>query len=44
MKEAVQLTEGWNLVHDGSPLPAQVPGCVHVDLLAAGLIPDPASD
>ncbi|MFD5657757.1 glycoside hydrolase family 2 protein [Streptomyces hirsutus] len=41
MKEAVQLTEGWNLVHDGSPLPAQVPGCVHVDLLAAGLIPDP---
>ncbi|MFJ4922773.1 glycosyl hydrolase 2 galactose-binding domain-containing protein [Streptomyces sp. NPDC088725] len=24
-----------------SPIPAQVPGCVHTDLLAAGLIPDP---
>ncbi|MGW3679894.1 glycoside hydrolase family 2 protein [Streptomyces prasinus] len=41
MKEAVQLAEGWSLDHDGSPLPARVPGCVHVDLLAAGLIPDP---
>ncbi|KES07830.1 beta-mannosidase [Streptomyces toyocaensis] len=41
MKEAVQLTEGWSLDHDGNPLPARVPGCVHTDLLAAGLIPDP---
>ncbi|MCD0449230.1 glycoside hydrolase family 2 protein [Actinocorallia sp. API 0066] len=29
--------------HDG-PLPAEVPGCVHADLLAAGLIPDPYVD
>ncbi|MER6623250.1 glycoside hydrolase family 2 protein [Streptomyces sp. NPDC000931] len=41
MKEAVQLAEGWSLDHDGSPLSAQVPGCVHTDLLTAGLIPDP---
>jgi beta-mannosidase len=41
MKEVVQLTEGWSLDHDGNPLPAQVPGCVHTDLLAAGVIPDP---
>ncbi|WP_166029072.1 glycoside hydrolase family 2 protein [Streptomyces chilikensis] len=41
MKELVQLTEGWSLDHDGDPLPARVPGCVHTDLLAAGRIPDP---
>jgi beta-mannosidase len=26
------------------PVPATVPGCVHTDLLAAGLIPDPYLD
>ncbi|MFE5396471.1 glycoside hydrolase family 2 protein [Streptomyces sp. NPDC056568] len=41
MKEAVQLAEGWSLRHSDGPLPARVPGCVHTDLLAAGLIPDP---
>ncbi|GHE97010.1 glycoside hydrolase family 2 protein [Streptomyces fumanus] len=41
MKEAVQLTEGWSLQHDGKALRAQVPGCVHTDLLAAGVIDDP---
>ncbi|MEU9734606.1 glycoside hydrolase family 2 protein [Streptomyces sp. NPDC048002] len=41
MKEVVQLTEGWNLGYEGSALPAQVPGCVHTDLLAAGAIEDP---
>ncbi|NYV74782.1 glycoside hydrolase family 2 protein [Streptomyces sp. UH6] len=41
MKEVVQLTEGWSLDLDGTTLPAQVPGCVHTDLLAAGRIPDP---
>jgi beta-mannosidase len=41
MKDVTPLSEGWNLLHDGSPLPAQVPGCVHTDLLDAGLIPDP---
>lgn len=35
------LTEGWALRHDSSRVPAQVPGCVHTDLLTAGLIPDP---
>nr|WP_036374617.1 glycoside hydrolase family 2 protein [Micromonospora sp. ATCC 39149] len=29
---------------DGRPIPATVPGCVHTDLLAAGLIPDPYLD
>ncbi|MFE9439792.1 glycoside hydrolase family 2 protein [Streptomyces sp. NPDC006602] len=41
MLEATPLTEGWILRHEGDALPASVPGCVHTDLLAAGLIPDP---
>ncbi|WP_200307739.1 glycoside hydrolase family 2 protein [Streptomyces adelaidensis] len=44
MLDATPLTEGWILRHPESasdPLPAVVPGCVHTDLLAAGLIPDP---
>lgn len=41
MKEVVPLTEGWSLRHNENLLPAQVPGCVHTDLLTAGLIPDP---
>jgi beta-mannosidase len=41
MKDVIQLTDGWSLHHDGAPLPARVPGCVHTDLLAAGVIPDP---
>lgn len=41
MKDTAQLSEGWSLEYDGTRVPAQVPGCVHTDLLAAGLIPDP---
>ncbi|MBC9711485.1 glycoside hydrolase family 2 protein [Streptomyces sp. TRM66268-LWL] len=41
MKDVVQLTEGWQLSHDGTLLEARVPGCVHSDLLTAGIIPDP---
>ncbi|QNP65873.1 glycoside hydrolase family 2 protein [Streptomyces genisteinicus] len=41
MKDVTQLTDGWHLLHDGESLPAAVPGCVHTDLLAAGLIEDP---
>ncbi|MFJ1809450.1 MULTISPECIES: glycoside hydrolase family 2 protein [unclassified Streptomyces] len=41
MLEASPLDDGWNLRHEGKPLPAEVPGCVHTDLLAAGVIPDP---
>ncbi|MGE6738246.1 glycoside hydrolase family 2 protein, partial [Streptomyces sp. NPDC059900] len=41
MKDVTQLTEGWSLSHEGALLDARVPGCVHTDLLAAGLIPDP---
>ncbi|MDX3629087.1 glycoside hydrolase family 2 protein [Streptomyces europaeiscabiei] len=41
MLEATPLTEGWILRHEQGPLAAVVPGCVHTDLLAAGLIPDP---
>ncbi|MGW1591764.1 glycoside hydrolase family 2 protein [Streptomyces sp. NPDC002386] len=41
MKETVELAEGWSLEHEGRSLPARVPGCVHTDLLAGGLIPDP---
>lgn len=41
MLEATPLTEGWTLHHEGVDLPAEVPGCAHTDLLAAGVIPDP---
>jgi beta-mannosidase len=49
------LHSGWTLtpattdevppaVAAAGPVPATVPGCVHTDLLAAGLIPDPFHD
>ncbi|MFF3302976.1 glycoside hydrolase family 2 protein [Streptomyces sp. NPDC002908] len=41
MKDVTPLTDGWTLRHGQDQLPAQVPGCVHTDLLAAGVIPDP---
>ncbi|GAA2494389.1 glycoside hydrolase family 2 protein [Streptomyces gobitricini] len=41
MKDVTQLIDGWSLRHDETLLPARVPGCVHTDLLAAGVIPDP---
>ncbi|MCX5268097.1 glycoside hydrolase family 2 protein [Streptomyces sp. NBC_00199] len=41
MLEASPLDDGWQLRHGGGRLPAVVPGCVHTDLLAAGVIPDP---
>ncbi|WP_106815702.1 glycoside hydrolase family 2 protein [Microbacterium timonense] len=51
-----ELHDGWTLRHSGGdippvfaavaaePVPAIVPGVVHTDLLAAGLIPDPYVD
>ncbi|WP_340557082.1 glycoside hydrolase family 2 protein [Streptomyces sp. GSL17-111] len=41
MKDVTPLTDGWSLRHRGALLPARVPGCVHTDLLAADVIPDP---
>ncbi|MFJ2090809.1 glycoside hydrolase family 2 protein [Streptomyces sp. NPDC087901] len=41
MKDVTQLTDGWTLRHDEARIPASVPGCVHTDLHAAGIIPDP---
>ena len=42
MLEATPLTEGWTVRHEeGANCPPVVPGCVHTDLLAAGVIPDP---
>ncbi|MFI6339020.1 glycoside hydrolase family 2 protein [Streptomyces sp. NPDC050535] len=41
MKDITLLTKGWSLHHEGKALSAEVPGCVHTDLLAAGLLPDP---
>ncbi|MEU9204275.1 glycoside hydrolase family 2 protein [Streptomyces sp. NPDC048332] len=41
MKDVTPLTDGWTLRHDEASLPAQVPGCVHTDLYAAGIVPDP---
>jgi beta-mannosidase len=52
-RSRVLLAEGWTLRATGGPIPAKfvdlvvpatVPGCVHTDLLAAGLIPDPYLD
>ncbi len=48
-----QVTRGWTLSATGgavppdlaaAEVPATVPGCVHTDLLSAGLIPDPYLD
>ena len=39
------LHSGWTVrAADVGPVPASVPGCVHTDLLDAGLIPDPYVD
>jgi len=35
------LHDGWTVRGGDHEIPAAVPGCVHLDLLAAGLIPDP---
>jgi beta-mannosidase len=39
-------SSGWTVrrVDGVDEIPATVPGCVHTDLLAAGLIPDPFLD
>ena len=49
MRSIRQLSEAWTVqALTGSaatePIPAGVPGCVHTDLLAAGLIPEPYLD
>ncbi|WEH12953.1 glycoside hydrolase family 2 protein [Streptomyces sp. VNUA24] len=41
MKDVTLLSDGWGLRHGDTVLPARVPGCVHTDLLAAGIISDP---
>ncbi|NUT24425.1 MAG: glycoside hydrolase family 2 protein [Streptomyces sp.] len=44
MLQTTPLTDGWILRHPegaATALPATVPGCVHTDLLASGVIPDP---
>ncbi len=53
MRQSHSLHDGWHLTCLGGPgarpglperIPASVPGTVHTDLLAAGLIPDPYLD
>ena len=52
MHELRLLHEGWTVQAEGgppgtapaAPVPATVPGCVHTDLLAAGVIDDPYLD
>jgi beta-mannosidase len=41
--EKLSLNGAWTLARTGvaQAIPANVPGCVHLDLLAEGLIPDP---
>jgi beta-mannosidase len=48
MIEKTELNRGWTLSCNvagrrdlPAEIPAQVPGCVHLDLLANRLIPDP---
>ncbi|WP_329373105.1 glycoside hydrolase family 2 protein [Streptomyces sp. NBC_00669] len=45
MKDITPVADGWELrLPDRGSVPAQVPGCVHTDLMAAGVIPDPYLD
>ncbi|MEJ3748071.1 glycoside hydrolase family 2 protein [Actinomycetes bacterium KLBMP 9797] len=49
MRSTRALHESWSVraltgTQVTAPVPATVPGCVHTDLLAAGLIPDPYQD
>src|SRR5665648_402800 len=55
MTSTVDLHDGWTLTATapapdaptgiaGSQVPATVPGCVHTDLMAAGLLADPYLD
>jgi beta-mannosidase len=45
MKDVTPVVDGWSLrLPEGGSVPATVPGCVHTDLLAAGLIEDPFLD
>jgi beta-mannosidase len=50
MTSYLRLHDGWTVISDPAIapadrlVPATVPGCVHTDLLAAGLIPDPYLD
>ncbi len=53
MSRSIELTDGWTVRADGGEVPATVegvsfpatvPGCVHLDLLAAGVIDDPYLD
>jgi beta-mannosidase len=43
--DTMKIDRGWSLrrIGDSRRIPAAVPGCVHTDLLAAGVIPDPFS-
>ncbi|HEX7654077.1 MAG TPA: twin-arginine translocation signal domain-containing protein, partial [Verrucomicrobiae bacterium] len=42
-RQEASLNGGWQVTKGGTTdwFPAQVPGCIHTDLLAAGRIPDP---
>lgn len=51
--QRLELAQGWQLTAAAGPIPshygvgtvpAEVPGCVHTDLLRAGIIPDPYLD
>src|SRR5262245_26715804 len=45
MKDVAPVAEGWTLrLPEGGSVPAAVPGCVHTDLMAAGLLADPYLD
>ncbi|MEE4543777.1 glycoside hydrolase family 2 protein [Streptomyces sp. V4-01] len=45
MKDVTPVVDGWRLrLPEGGTVPAAVPGCVHTDLMAAGLLADPFLD
>lgn len=45
MKDVTPVADGWRLrLPDTGSVPAVVPGCVHTDLMAAGLLVDPFLD
>jgi beta-mannosidase len=37
----IDLNKNWSFEYENQQFPATIPGCIHTDLMSAGIIPDP---